>query len=106
MNNPLTQFRIVAIAEGLSFLVLLGIAMPLKYLAGQPEAVRIFGSIHGGLFLLYIVTIFRAAHYGKWSFKWIATGLVASLLPFGPFLFDHKAQQEAPPPKTANESSP
>ncbi|MDB5334963.1 MAG: rane protein [Planctomycetaceae bacterium] len=105
MSNPLTQFRIVAIAEGISFLVLLGIAMPLKYLAGHTEAVKIPGWIHGGLFLLYIVAIFRAAHYGKWPAKWIALGLVASLLPFGPFLFDHKVKHEAAAPNTGGESA-
>lgn len=97
MSNPLTQFRIVALAEGLSFLVLLGIAMPLKYIAGQPEAVRIVGSIHGGLFLLYVIAVFRAALYCKWPIRSIAEALVASLLPFGPFVFDRKVLHKSPP---------
>lgn len=101
MFNPLTQFRIVALAEGISFLVLLGIAMPLKYLAGQPEAVRIVGSIHGGLFLLYIIAVFRAAFYGKWPIRWIAEALVASLMPFGPFVFDRKVLLKSHPSAAA-----
>ncbi len=94
MFNPLTQFKIISIAEAISFLVLLGIAMPLKYLAGQPEAVRIAGSIHGGLFILYILAIVRAAYYGKWPIRWIGEAVVASILPFGPFIFDRKLQRE------------
>lgn len=104
MNYPLTQFRIVALAEGISFLVLLGIAMPLKYFAGFPEAVRIVGSIHGGLFLLYIVAVFRAACLEKWPARWIVEATVASLLPFGPFIFDNKLQREQALAKAANDS--
>ncbi len=95
MSNPLTQFRIIALAEGISFLVLLAIAMPLKYMADNPEPVRIVGWIHGGLFILYIIAVFRAAHAGRWPVKWIAEALIASLLPFGPFVFDHKLKRES-----------
>ncbi len=94
MNNPITQFRIVAIAEGISFLVLLGIAMPLKYAAGNPEPVRIFGWIHGVLFVLYLIAVLRAAQYGKWPVKWVLGAFIASLLPFGPFVFDHKVKRD------------
>ena len=94
MTNPITQFRIIALAEGISFLVLLGIAMPLKYAAGNPEPVRIVGWIHGGLFVLYLIAVVRAAHYGKWPLTWIIGAVVASFLPFGPFIFDHKVKRE------------
>jgi integral membrane protein len=53
--NLIKIFRWVAIAEGVSFLVLLGIAMPLKYFAGMPEAVKIIGMLHGILFVSFIV---------------------------------------------------
>ena len=82
-------------AEGLSFLLLLGVAMPLKYLAGMPLMVRIVGSIHGGLFVLYVLAAFRAAHADKWSFRQLLIALVASVLPFGPFVIDHKLKEEA-----------
>lgn len=94
MYNPITQFRIVALAEGISFLVLLGIAMPLKYLADAPGAVRVVGAIHGGLFVLYLITIFRAARYGKWSVLRIAEAIVASIFPLGPFILERKLQRE------------
>lgn len=93
-RDPVRDFRWIAIAEGVSFLLLLFIAMPLKYWAGIPLWVRIVGSIHGGLFLLYIWAALRAAHHDKWSFKQVAIALIASLLPFGPFVIDHKLKQD------------
>lgn len=94
MLNSLKLFKIIALAEGISFLVLVGIAMPLKYLAGQPEAVRIAGSIHGGLFILYLLAIIPAAYYGRWTGKWIVGAIAASILPFGPFVFEAKLKRE------------
>lgn len=94
MKHPITQFRIVAMAEGVSYLLLLGVAMPLKYMFGQPEAVRILGSIHGGLFLLYLLTIFLAARHARWSVARILEAFVASLLPFGPFYLEYKYRAE------------
>jgi integral membrane protein len=93
-RDPITDFRWIAVAEGLSFLLLLGVAMPLKYFAGMPLAVRIVGSIHGGLFLLYVLAAARAAHYDKWSPRQLLVALVASVLPFGPFVIDHKLREE------------
>lgn len=94
-RHPITSFRIIGIAEALSFLVLLGIAMPLKYLWGMPLAVRIVGSIHGGLFILYLLAAVRAARFAGWPFKRLLEAFFAALLPFGPFYFDRKLQNEA-----------
>lgn len=93
-RDPVRDFRWIAIAEGVSFLLLLFIAMPLKYWAGIPLWVRIVGSIHGGLFILYIGAALRAANHDKWSFRELIVALVASLLPFGPFVIDHRLKQE------------
>lgn len=101
--RPINQFRLVAIAEGLSFLLLLGWAMPLKYLYGQPQAVRIIGSIHGGLFILYVIAIARAARSGKWSWGRIVEAFVASLLPFGPFFLEYKYRNEFSRPDAHSE---
>ncbi len=95
LRDPVRDFRWIAIAEGLSFLLLLFIAMPLKYWVGIPLWVRVVGSIHGGLFLLYIWAALRAAKCDKWSTKQLIVACVASLLPFGPFVIDHKLKQEA-----------
>lgn len=94
MTNPITQFRCVAIAEGISYLLLLGWAMPLKYLYGMPAAVEVVGAIHGGLFLLYILTILLAGRHARWSWARMAEAFVASLLPFGPFYLEYKYQAE------------
>ena len=92
--SSLVQFRMVALAEGASFLTLLFIAMPLKYLAGLPLAVRIVGSLHGALFVLFIVTLARAASEHDWSLLRALYAFVASLIPFGTFVFDRSLKQE------------
>ena len=76
--------------EGISFLVLLGIAMPLKYMAGLPIAVRITGSLHGLLFVLFVFYLFQVRLDLKWDLKKTALAFIASLLPFGTFVLDSK----------------
>lgn len=95
MSDPIRQFRWIAIAEGISFLVLLGIAMPLKYFAGMPLAVRIVGSVHGALFVLYLIATYRAARHGKWSALRIGEALFATVFPLGPFILEWKLGKEA-----------
>ena len=92
--RSLHQLRIVAFLEGMSFLVLLFIAMPLKYLAGQPLAVRVVGLIHGILFLAFVVALFRAARARTWPLRRSGLALLASLLPFGTFVLDRSLRAE------------
>ncbi len=92
--NKIRQLRIVGIAEGISFLVLLFIAMPLKYAAGYPLAVTVVGSIHGFLFIAYIIAMVRALLEHKWGIKKISGVFVASLIPFGTFILDRKLREE------------
>ncbi|MGY2134107.1 DUF3817 domain-containing protein [Hymenobacter sp. HD11105] len=94
LSSTLGRLRIVGFLEGLSFLVLLGIAMPLKYLAGQPEAVRMVGMAHGLLFVLYVLLVIMAAIERSWSFKKTVLAFLASLVPFGPFYADKKLFRE------------
>ncbi|MET0341909.1 MAG: DUF3817 domain-containing protein, partial [Polyangiales bacterium] len=82
------RFKWVAYAEGASFLALLGIAMPLKYLAGMPQAVRVVGLAHGVLFLAYVWLIFDALGAKRFGLKQAALAFIAALLPFGPFVFE------------------
>jgi integral membrane protein len=79
------RFRLVSLAEGVSFLILLGIAMPLKYAAHQPWATMVFGMLHGILFLAYVALAFELRGVERWSFKRFAVVLIASVLPTGPF---------------------
>jgi integral membrane protein len=84
----------VALLEGLSFIVLLFIAMPLKYLADMPLAVRFTGMAHGLLFVLYLFALLEAALALRWSFTRVAVAFGASLVPFGNFLLDARLRRE------------
>jgi integral membrane protein len=90
LATPLSRLRLVGLLEGISFLVLLLIAMPLKYAAGQPLAVRYVGMAHGVLFLLYLLALVPVALDHRWSWKTVALAVLASVLPAGPFVFDAK----------------
>jgi integral membrane protein len=95
LKTPLGRLRLVGFLEGLSFLVLLGIAMPLKYLAHEPAAVRMVGMGHGLLFVLYVFLLIQNAIELRWSLGKAIAGFVASLLPFGTFYADRKLFQLA-----------
>jgi integral membrane protein len=89
------RFRLVSFLEGLSFLILLLIAMPLKYLAGEPGAVRVVGMIHGVLFLAYVLLLIQVWADTRWPLQRIALLFVASLLPFGTFVADYRVLRQA-----------
>lgn len=90
MKNTIRWFRIIAIAEGISFLILLGIAMPLKYFAGIPIAVTIAGSIHGLLFIAFMILAWEVKNILDKPFTWYVKAFIASILPFGTFVFDRQ----------------
>ncbi len=90
MNISLKSFRIISILEGISFLVLLGIGMPLKYYAGIPEVVRVVGMAHGILFIMYIIGAFSIKKHLKWSTLNLLIVILCSILPFGPFYAEKK----------------
>jgi integral membrane protein len=96
-TTSIGRLRMIGFWEGVSFLVLLGIAMPLKYYAGQPGAVRVVGMAHGILFMLYVWAAIQAALEHNWTWKRTALVLVASLLPAGPFVVDAKILREPQP---------
>jgi integral membrane protein len=87
-NSSIGRLRVIGWWEGVSFLVLLGVAMPLKYFAGWPHAVRVVGMAHGILFLLYVWAAIQTAIDRRWPAKRTAIVLAASVLPAGPFLVD------------------
>lgn len=97
LRDPLVRLRLVGIVEGVSFLLLLGVAMPLKYLAGQPQMVSVVGAAHGALWMLYVVAVAQASVALRWPLGRIAAALAASVLPFGPFVFDaHLRRTQTP----------
>lgn len=89
MYNPLKTFRVIAFVEGISFLVLLFIAMPLKYWAGIPAAVRMVGMAHGVLFILFVISLVDVMIRSRWSLLRSALIFLSSLVPFGTFAVDY-----------------
>ncbi len=94
-DKILNRFRKTAFWEGVSFLLLLGIAMPIKYGLGNPYPVKVIGMAHGILFIAYVIFLIQAAMEYDWPFKKSALAFVASLVPFGPFLFDKRLERES-----------
>ncbi|HEY9900225.1 MAG TPA: DUF3817 domain-containing protein [Pantanalinema sp.] len=95
-DSPVIRgFRAVALAEGISFLLLLCVAMPLKYLAGMPMAVKVAGSLHGFLFVTYLVTAYLLFTELKWPLKRAPGVLLAAVLPFGTFVLERKWLNQA-----------
>lgn len=86
----LRWFKAIAIAEGTSFLVLLGVAMPLKYAAGLPQAVHVVGSLHGALFIAYALLGILLFTHAKWPLERISGVFLASVLPGGTFVLERK----------------
>ena len=84
------RLRVIGFLEGLSYIVLLGIAMPLKYFADMPQVVRVVGMAHGILFIAFVFLSIQATVYYRWSFGRLVALFVASLVPFGTFYIDHK----------------
>jgi integral membrane protein len=97
MKNRIINLRLIGFIEGVSFLVLLLIAMPLKYYWGFPMAVKITGWIHGVLFILYIIAVLMAIKAMEWNWFSTLVALSVSLVPIGTFVLDtslKKRQQE------------
>ncbi len=93
-NSPVGRFRLVAIIEGISYLFLLFIAMPLKYMFDAPAFVTYTGWVHGVFFMLYILTLIPAASDNKWGFKKSFFAFMASLIPFATFILDRNLHRE------------
>ncbi len=92
--SSLRHLRIVGLLEGLSLLVLVLIAVPLKHLYGQPLPVRVLGPIHGVFFLWFLYALAAAARERKWAMRRSATAVVASLIPGGTLVFDRSLSRE------------
>ena len=96
MSSPsIERLRRVGKIEGVSYLVLLFVAMPLKYFLDQPLAVKVVGWIHGALFIWFCWVLAVAFFRGGLSFGMATLAFIASLLPFGPFVIDRRLQAEA-----------
>ena len=90
----LHRFRIIAIAEGISFLVLLLIAMPLKYFFYLPEAVKLCGWIHGALFVGFLYFTFEVWTVFNKKGIWLSKACFAAIIPCGTFILDKELKKE------------
>ncbi len=94
MKKTFSWFRKIAFTEGISFLVLLFVAMPLKYFAGMPIAVTIIGGLHGVLFVALAVAAYLVKDKYNKSFAWGLKVFIASIIPFGTFYMDKEWKKE------------
>ncbi len=93
--STLNLFRKVALVEAISYLLLLFVAMPFKYLMDMPLGVKYIGMAHGLLFVAYVVLLVMVWQERKWSFLKVVGLFVGSLLPFVPFYLEKKLKEEA-----------
>jgi len=93
-DTPIARFRTISMMEGISFVLLLFVAMPLKYYYGIPEAVKFVGWAHGLLFIAYFAFMIGAMAVTDWG--WIKKNVVllASLVPFMPFFVDRALKKD------------
>lgn len=92
--NSLKIFRSISLAEGVSLLTLLFIAMPMKYFMGLPEVVKVVGWIHGLLFIFYSVMLLIVWITYRWTFLFTVGAFIASLIPFGTFVLEKQIQKK------------
>lgn len=90
LETSLGRLRAVALAEGVSYILLLAVAMPLKYLFDLPQAVRIVGMLHGVLFIALVGQLFQSQLTYRWKTSFSVKVFVASLIPLGAFWMDGK----------------
>jgi integral membrane protein len=88
--NSIYSLRLLGNIEGISYLLLLGIAMPMKYFFGFPMAVKIVGMAHGVLFIAYCLLLALQMRSNKWSLLFGIYLFVATLIPFGTFVTDRR----------------
>ena len=100
LYSHLGRLRIIGFLEGLSFILLVGVAMPLKYLGGYQHATWDIGMIHGVLFIGYIIAVVPVKFAFNWNIKTTFMVLLASLLPFGTFVAEYRIfRKYSPIPK-------
>jgi len=94
LNSAIGRLRIIGFLEGISYLVLLGIAMPLKYMLNLPQMVSVVGMAHGVLFVLFVIAVAHVMWAHRKSVLWGLGAFLASLVPFGTFVLDARLRKE------------
>lgn len=93
-NNAVGRLRVIGFIEGLSYIILLAIAMPLKYFADFPQAVSIVGMLHGIFFVLFVLASIHVFFVKRWSILKFMLAFLSSLIPFGTFVLDKQLRRE------------
>lgn len=92
-QDSIKLFRIAGFIEGTGLVLLVFIAMPLKYMADLPSAVTVMGSLHGFFFVLYLFATAYATLQTRWSIKWTAAAIAVAFIPFGNYVLDIRLQK-------------
>lgn len=92
-KTALHRFRIISYIEGLSYLTLLFIAMPIKYIGENPYPVKIIGMAHGILFILFMIFLFESLRKYSWENRFSARLFIYSIIPFGSFIIEKKIKK-------------
>ncbi|WP_375723442.1 DUF3817 domain-containing protein [Arcobacter sp. KX21116] len=92
-KTALHRFRIISYIEGLSYLTLLFIAMPIKYIAENPYPVKIIGMTHGILFILFMIFLFESLKKYSWENRFSTKLFIYSIIPFGSFIIEKKIKK-------------
>ncbi len=90
LQTSLGRLRVLGFIEGVSFLVILLVTMPLKYVWAMPEPNKIFGIVHGLLFVFYVMAVVQIKVEQDWKMSKMGLALLASIVPFGTFWADKK----------------
>ncbi|MGE7920062.1 DUF3817 domain-containing protein [Viridibacillus sp. NPDC093762] len=90
LKNPVGQLKLAGYFDGFSLLILLFIAMPMKYMLDIPMAVRIAGATHGFIFVAYVLVILYVTIRVRWNVIWSLLAFAVAFIPFGNFIFDFK----------------
>ncbi|WP_110114424.1 DUF3817 domain-containing protein [Bacillus sp. CGMCC 1.16541] len=93
-SSTIGRLRLVGLLEGISYLVLLFLAMPLKYFMDIPEAVSIVGAAHGALFVAYVLAIAHVQIAHRWSLWHSIKAFIAAFIPFATFILDKEWKKE------------
>ncbi len=93
LGTAIGRLRAIGLIEGISFLLLLFVAMPMKYLMDIPGPVTVVGMIHGVLFGLFFVALVWAAIKHRWSILWVIAAFIAASVPFGTFVMDARLKK-------------
>lgn len=94
MKDSLKRFRLISLVEGLSYLILVFFAMPVKYLGDNPFFVKVFGMTHGVLFILFVLFLFDVMRKLKWDLKFSTILFIYSLIPFGFLSIEKKVKTQ------------